>query len=174
MPFLASLVLQWPSKIKKEYARSSILLPQSHEDSIFRPEVADSRNVLVALSLGQLFWLQLFLLYPNPQVLGCEMMNSSIPLNERGILLFFRWKVCSDSVWRMYGVIFLPNGECSKSRQSLELRGSYVASFPAYFNIILLPPVACCQLSCIALSRKKVPGWSGLKGLGEMHSVESS
>jgi hypothetical protein len=61
----------------------------------------------------------------------------------------------------------------TKSRQS-ELRRSYVASFPAYFNIILLPPVTCYQLSCIALSWMKVPGWSELKWLGEMDLVESS
>ena len=41
-------------------------------------------------------------------------------------------------------------GNVYRSRES-ELCKSYVASFPAYFSIILLPPVACCQLCNLEL-----------------------
>ena len=43
----------------------------------------------------------------------CKIMRSKTShYNERSALLFFWWKVCSDSVWWMNGIIFLPGWEC--------------------------------------------------------------
>ena len=47
------------------------LIPRSHGGSIFHPEEADSRNVLVALSLRGLSGLEPFLLSPAPPALSC-------------------------------------------------------------------------------------------------------
>lgn len=69
--------------------------------------------------------------------------------------LFLWWEVVGDSVWWMYRVVFLAVGqkEMAISLDSLGMRanvdgpgdkegktGTYVASFPAYFKMILLPP----------------------------------
>lgn len=150
MPFLASLVWQWPSKIKKEYTCCSrVLLPQSHGGSIFHPEVAYSRNVRVALSLQPLSWLQPFLPCPALRVLSYvkKKGRSEHPIkNGQSVLLFFWWKVCSDSVWRMNGVIFLPDWEClsqSRIRVVQELRCIFPGIFQYNFT------TACGMLSVV-------------------------
>lgn len=71
---------------------------------------------------------------------------------DRGDELFLWWEVVGDSVWWMYWVVFLAVGQRKTgiSLNSLTIRvdddapvtkeGTYVASFPAYFKMILLPP----------------------------------
>lgn len=70
---------------------------------------------------------------------------------ERKDVLFLWWEIVGDSVWWMNWVVFLAvrqtqNGISSTSLGEYQwvcrqkINGTYVASFPAYFKIILLPP----------------------------------
>jgi hypothetical protein len=86
-------------------------------------------------------------------------MNDEVSLKDvredlkKNELLFF-WQVVSNGIRRVDGVVFLSEcrcetsdgvsgpGEWIRSQSRYSHTATNVASFPAYFKIILLPPVS--------------------------------